>query len=81
MTLENKTLMVLRVNISKLRHHLKTFYGLLGFDNIWQRCTSLTLWNLRLQKNQNIEKIDFKVVNMGHCSSPPSTYKNNGFIY
>ncbi len=31
-------------------------YGLLGYDNIWPRCNYL--------KNQNIEKIVFKVVQM-----------------
>ncbi len=31
-------------------------YGLLGYDNIWPRCNYL--------KNQNIEKIAFKVVQM-----------------
>ncbi len=36
-------------------------YGLLGYDNIWK----LNIWNLRVQKNLNIEKITFnKVVQM-----------------
>ncbi len=39
-------------------------YGLLGKDNIWPRCNYLKIWNLRVQKNQNIEKIAFKVVQM-----------------
>ncbi len=39
-------------------------YGLLGSDNIWPRCNYLKIWNLRVQKNQNIEKIAFKVVQM-----------------
>ncbi len=37
-------------------------YGLLGLDNIWPRYTYLKIWNLRVQKNLNIEKITFKVV-------------------
>ncbi len=37
-------------------------YGLLGYDNIWPRCNYLKIWNLKVQKNQNIEKITFKVV-------------------
>ncbi len=37
-------------------------YGLLGFDNIWLRYNYLKIWNLRVQKNPNIEKIAFKVV-------------------
>ncbi len=39
-------------------------YGLLGSDNIWSRYNYLKIWNLREQKNQNIEKITFKVVQM-----------------
>ncbi len=34
-------------------------YGLLWYDNIWLR---LKIWNLRVQKNRNIEKIAFKIV-------------------
>ncbi len=37
-------------------------YGLLWQDNIWPRYNYLKIWNLRVQKNQNIEKITFKVV-------------------
>ncbi len=39
-------------------------YGLLGYDNIWLRDNYLKIWNLRVQKNLNIEKITFKVVQM-----------------
>ncbi len=39
-------------------------YGLLGYDSIWLRYNYLNIWNLRVQKNQNIEKISFKVVQM-----------------
>ncbi len=39
-------------------------YGLLWSDNIWLRYNYLKIWNLRVQKNQNIEKITFKVVQM-----------------
>ncbi len=35
-------------------------YGLLGSDNIWLRYNYLRIWNLRVQKNLNIEKITFK---------------------
>ncbi len=38
--------------------------GLLWEDNIWPRYNYLKIWNLRVQKNQNIEKIAFKVVQM-----------------
>ncbi len=33
-------------------------------DNIWPRYNYLKIWNLRVQKNLNIEKIAFKVVQM-----------------
>ncbi len=36
-------------------------YGLL-YDKIWLRCKYLKIWNLRVQKNLNTEKIAFKVV-------------------
>ncbi len=38
-------------------------YSLLGSDNI-PRYNYLKIWNLRVQKNLNIEKIAFKVVQM-----------------
>ncbi len=36
-------------------------YGCLGLNNIWPRYSFLKIWNLRVQKNRNIEKIAFKV--------------------
>ncbi len=39
-------------------------YCLLGNANIWLRNNYLKIWNLRVQKNQTIEKIAFKVVQM-----------------
>ncbi len=39
-------------------------YGLLGLDNICLRYNYLKIWNLRVKKNLNIEKIAFKVVQM-----------------
>ncbi len=39
-------------------------YGLLGWENIWLRYNYLKIWNLRVQKYRNIEKITFKVVQM-----------------
>ncbi len=33
-----------------------------GLDNIWLRYNYLKIWNLWVQKNLNIEKITFKVV-------------------
>ncbi len=41
-----------------------SMYGSLGSDNICPRCNYLKIWNLREQKNLNIEKIAFKVVQM-----------------
>ncbi len=39
-------------------------YGLLGSGDIWLRYNYLKIWNLRVQKNLNVEKIIFKVVQM-----------------
>ncbi len=39
-------------------------YGLLWYDNIWPRYNYLKICNLREQKNLNIEKTAFKVVQM-----------------
>ncbi len=39
-------------------------YILLWSDNIWLRYNYMIIWNLRVQKNLNIEKIIFKVVQM-----------------
>ncbi len=39
-------------------------YELLGSDNIWPRYNYLKIWNLKVQKNPNIAKIAFKVVQM-----------------
>ncbi len=59
---------VIMVNVLKLRsiHHL--MYGLLWYDNIWLRYNNLKIWNLRVQKNRDIEKIAFKVVQMKFLS-------------
>ncbi len=35
---------------------------------VWLRYNYLKIWNLRVQKNQNIEKIIFKVVQMKFLS-------------
>ncbi len=37
-------------------------YGLLGLDNICPTYNYFKIWNLRGQKNLNIEKFTFKVV-------------------
>ncbi len=37
---------------------------LLGSDNIWPIYNYLKMWNLRVQRNLNIEKIAFKIVQM-----------------
>ncbi len=42
-------------------------YGLLE-DDIWPRYYYLKIWNLRVQKNQNIEKFAFKVVQMRYLA-------------
>ncbi len=57
------------LNGSRFNHYFifisfPLMYGLLGLDNIWLRYNYLKIWNLRVQKNLNIEKIAFKVVQM-----------------
>ncbi len=37
---------------------------MLGLDNIWLIYNYMKIWNLRVQKNLNIEKITFNVVQM-----------------
>ncbi len=37
---------------------------ILWWDNIWPRYNYLKIWNLRVKKKLNIEKIAFKVVHM-----------------
>ncbi len=39
-------------------------YGLLWQDNICPRYNYFKIWNLRVQRNQNIEKIAFQFVQM-----------------
>ncbi len=48
----------------ELMIHFPLKYGLLGSDNIRLRYNCLNIWNLRVQKNLNIQKIIFKVVQM-----------------
>ncbi len=43
-------------------------YGWLWSDNIWLRYNYLKIWNLRVQKNLNIEKIAFKVFQMKYLA-------------
>ncbi len=40
------------------------FFYSVGYDNIWLRYNYLNIYNLRVQKNLNSEKIIFKVVQM-----------------
>ncbi len=54
-------------------------YGLLWLDNIWPRY--LKIWNLRVQKNQNIEKIAFKVVQMKFLAMHITNQKLSFCIY
>ncbi len=55
-------------------------YGVLGYDNIWQRYNYLKIWNLRVQKHQNNLqnlKINFKVINKvlsNHITDPKLSF-------
>ncbi len=67
MTLEHKTShkgQFSEIEIFIISKWAPLMYGLLGYDNIWMRYNYLKIWNLRVQKNPNIEKITFKVVQM-----------------
>ncbi len=48
----------------KSSHKGKFFWNGDLYVNIWPRCNYMKIWNLRVQKNLNIEKIAFKVVQM-----------------
>ncbi len=39
-------------------------YGLLGSGDIWLRYNYMKIWNLKVQKNLDVEKIIFKIVQM-----------------
>ncbi len=54
---------------------------LLGSDNIWLRYNYLKIWNLRVQKNLNIEKITFKVVQMKFFAMHITNQKMKKFWY
>ncbi len=68
-------------------HHLKAAYisfpliTLLGLDNIWLRYNYLKIWNLRMQKNLNIEKITFKVVQMKFLAMHITYQKFSFYIF
>ncbi len=56
-------------------------YGLLCYDNIWPRYNYLKIWNLRVQKNLNIEKITFKVVQMKFLAMHITKQKLSFYIF
>ncbi len=56
-------------------------YGLLGSDNIGQRYNCLKICNLRVQKNLNIEKISFKVVQMKFLAMHVTNQKGSFDIF
>ncbi len=56
-------------------------YGLLESYNIWPRLNYLNIWILRVQKNLNIEKIAFKVVQMKFLAMHITSYIVQVLIY
>ncbi len=56
-------------------------YGLLGYDNIWLRYSYLNIWNLRVQKNLNIEKITIKVVEIKFLEMHITNQKGSFYIF
>ncbi len=59
--------------------------GLLGSGNIWLRYNYLNIWNLRTQKNINIEKIAFKIkflaMHITYQNISKFTYQKFCYIY
>ncbi len=53
-------------------------YGL-RWDNIWLRYKYLKIWDLRLYKNLNIEKIAFKVVQIKSLAVHITNHQKLGF--
>ncbi len=51
------------------------------YDNIWLRYNYLKIWNLRVQKNLNTEKIAFKVVQMKSLAMHITNQKLSFNIY
>ncbi len=49
---------------TSLYESYESWINKLSIDDIWLRYNYLKIWNLRVQKNLNIEKIAFKVVQM-----------------
>ncbi len=56
-------------------------YGLLGSDNIWPRYNYLKIWNLRVQKNPNTEKIAFKFVKIMFLAMHITNQKLSFYIF
>ncbi len=54
---------------------------LLGYDYIWLRYNYLKIWNLRVQQNQNIEKIAFKVVQIKFLEMHITNQKFSFYIF
>ncbi len=56
-------------------------YSLLGQDNIWSKYNYLKIWNLRVQKNLNTEKIDFEAVQMKFLAMHITNRKLSFYIF
>ncbi len=50
-------------------------------DNICSRCNYLKIWNLRVQKNHNIDKIAFKVVQIKFLAMHITNQKLSFYIF
>ncbi len=56
-------------------------YCLLGYDNTWLRYDYLNIWNVRVQKNLNIEKIALKFVKMKSLATHITNQKLSLYIF
>ncbi len=54
---------------------------LLGKDNIWSKYNYFKIWNLRVQKNLNTEKIDFEAVQMKFLAMHITNRKLRFYIF
>jgi len=56
-------------------------HGLLGLDNIWPIYDYLKIWNLRVKRNLNTEKIAFKVFQIKFLAMHITNQKIRFYIF
>ncbi len=56
-------------------------HGLLGLDNIWPIYNYLKIWNLRVKRNLNTDKIAFKVFQIKFLAMHITNQKIRFYIF